>query len=173
MADDFQVRLEGVDELKRALAGAAGKIRKQAVRGALRKAAAPVARAARSAAPVLSAPIMSATRGVIRKPGTVRKAIAIRNSKEARRQGDEAVYVGVKPLTRRGGYSKGKFGKAGKYNPDDPFYWWWLEFGTRRMRARPFLKPAADQQGATAVGIFMREVVPQIEKLNERAARVR
>lgn len=164
MADGISAKLEGIDELKRALAGAAKSIRTKAVRSAMRKAGAVITKAARQAAPVLSAPTKN------RKPGTVKKAIVTRNSKFARQAGDEGVFISVRPL--RGARQK-VLGKAGAKNPNDPYYWRFLEFGTKKMAARPFLSPAADSKGNEAVQVFMDSVVPQIEKLNRKAGNVR
>lgn len=169
MADGVSVRLEGVDELKRALADAAAGIRKKAVRGALREAGKVIQIAAKARAPVMNTAAYK-TAPKYRKPGTVKKAIAVRASKFARRRGDEGVFIGVRSL--RGAAQKKK-GKAGAKNPNDPFYWRFLELGTKKMRARPFLRQAAEHQGNAAIRKFMTSVVPQIEKLNRKASRGR
>jgi HK97 gp10 family phage protein len=59
-----------------------------------------------------------------RKPGTVKQAIRVRTSKADRRAGDVGVFVNVRPA---------KAGQRGAKNPNDPFYWRWLEFGTKKM----------------------------------------
>jgi HK97 gp10 family phage protein len=164
MADSFGVKLQGVDELKRAFDAASKSIRTKAVRSSLREAGKVIQAAAKVAAPVLQAPAR------FRNPGTVRRAIAVRASKFARQSGDEGVFVYVRPI----GNSKarvGKLGKAGATNPNDPFYWRFLEFGTKKMRARPFLTPAVDAKGDEAIKKFMASVVPQIEKLNAKGGR--
>lgn len=163
MADSFDLKVLGIDELSRALAEASSVIRKKAVRGALREAAKVFTQSARAAVPVLKAPTKR------RSSGTVKKNIVVRNSKLARKAGNEGVFVGVKPL--RGARTK-KLGKAGANNPNDPYYWSFLEFGTKKMTARPFLRPAADKS-EQVVAVFMKSVIPQIEKLNKRASRVR
>lgn len=120
----------------------------------------------------------------------------MRASKFARRGGNEGVYVSVRPL--RGSRQK-KLGKAGANNPNDPFYWRFLEFGTKPhvikptkgrkalkfggsfarsvkhpgIKAQRFMTRAAEQRGKEAIAVFMREVIPQIEKFNARAQRVR
>ena len=160
MDDGLTVKLEGVADLKRALAEAAADIRKKAVRGALREAGKVIQGAARGLAPVL----MVAT--PIRKPGTVRKNIVVRASKFARQAGNEGVYINVRGI--RGKARVSRLGKAGAKNPNDPYYWKFLEFGTKKMPARPFLRPAADSKGEEAISKFMQSVVPQIEKLNQR-----
>lgn len=159
MDDGVTVKLEGVNALKSALADASSKIRTRAVRAALRKAGQVISKQAKQDAPVLQAPTKT------RKPGTVQKAIVVRASKFARKAGDEGVFVGVRPL--RGARQK-KLGKAGAKNPNDPFYWRFLEFGTKNLKARPFLSPAAENRGAEAVSTFMDSVIPQIEKLNAK-----
>lgn len=161
MDDGFTVKLEGIDELKRSLEAASKKIRVRAVRSALRKAGQIISKAAKLSAPVLQVPTKT------RKPGTVRRAIAVRGSKFARQQGDEGVFIGVRPL--RGSRQK-TLGKAGAKNPNDSFYWRFLEFGTKKMAARPFLRQAADNKGQEAVRTFMDSVIPQIEKLNAKGA---
>jgi HK97 gp10 family phage protein len=162
MADEVLIRLDGVDGLLRALKGMPAKIRARAVRAALRKAALVIRQDAKARAPVLQAPVP------YRTPGTVRRRISVRNSKFARQAGDEGVFIGVKPL--RGRTDTRRYGKAGSRNPNDPFYWRFLEFGTAKMTARPFLGPAARSKGEEAVRLFLRESLPAIEKLNRKGA---
>lgn len=84
-----------------------------------------------------NAPVMSsAAQAPYRKPGTVKTAIKVRTSKLDRRAGNVGVFVNVKPA---------KAGQRGAKNPSDPFYWRWLEFGTKKMRARPFLQAGANR----------------------------
>lgn len=159
MADKvFDVKISGLAEYRRAMREAPKQVRKL-VRKGLRKGAALITKAAKARAPVLSSPAR------FRKPGTVRAAIAARASKFARRAGDEGVFVGVRPL--RGARAR-KFGKAGATNPNDPYYWWFLEFGTRKMRRRSFLDPAAREQGAAAVDALVSEVDKGIADMDKR-----
>lgn len=158
--DAVTVRLEGVEDLKRALAEAGDSIRKKAVRGALREAGKVIQNTARAMAPILQASTP------IRKPGTVARNIVVRASKFARQAGDEGVYINVRGI--RGKARVARLGRAGARNPNDPYYWRFLEFGTVKMTARPFLRPAAAREGEHAIQVFMRSVIPQIEKLNKR-----
>lgn len=173
MADGFEVKLTGIDELNKALADATKQIRTKAVRSALRKAANVIRDEAKRNAPVLSVPTKR------RKPGTVRDAIVVRFSKLARKDGNEGVFIGVKPAKGAKYKKVGKlFGisirakvrnsKRGADSPDDPYYWRFLEFGTKKMSARKFMTNAADK-GNEAIKVFMDSVIPQIEKLNAKA----
>ena len=190
MADGIAVKLEGVDALNKVLAEATKQIRTKAVRSALRKAGQVISKEAKQAAPVLSAPTK------IRNPGTVKRAIAVRGSKFARQAGNEGVFINVRPL--RGSRQKA-LGKAGAKNPNDPFYWRFIEFGftatgprkikggkllrernrkalidsgrARWIPGKQFMTKAADNKGNEAIKTFMDSVVPQIEKLNAKAKR--
>ncbi|MEJ1935960.1 HK97 gp10 family phage protein, partial [Nostoc sp. NIES-2111] len=69
-----------------------------------------------------------------RKPGTVRDAINVRTSKQARADGNVGVFVNVRPLKASQVRAFKAKGGKGASNPADPFYWRWLEFG-RQGRA--------------------------------------
>lgn len=125
------VRIEGLDELKRKLAEVPKAMRKRVLRNALAAGAREVRDVAKRNAPVMT--LGTALSAPYRKPGTVKQAIRVRTSKADRRAGDVGVFVNVKPA---------KSGQRGARNPNDPFYWRFLEFGTRKMAARPFLQRA-------------------------------
>jgi HK97 gp10 family phage protein len=178
-------RVIGIPELKRELAAIPGKLRVRALRNALAAGARLVQRAARAATPVLN-PASPAVRKGYRKPGTVQKAISVRTSKIARRKGDVGVFVNVRPA---------KKGARGAKNPNDPFYWRFIEFGTQAHRkgskssytnrgklitrrhrrgssatkAFRFLQTGAGKL-PEALGVFLRNIGSQIAKLNKPKA---
>jgi HK97 gp10 family phage protein len=159
MSQEFEVELKGVDELKRALEQVPDKLKKKGLLRGLRLAGNLVRDTARRSAPLLQTPTP------YRKKGTVRKNIVVRTSKYARKAGDLGVFVGVRPL--RGVRTK-KLGAAGAKNPNDPFYWWFLEFGTKKMAKRPFLADGAkklDQAG----DVVIREATAAINQINTGA----
>lgn len=185
--DEFTLHLSGMSEVRAALAGVTAKIRKQAIRKALREAAKVIQSEARAKAPVLQ------TSAPFRRPGTIRRNIVVRASKFARRAGNEGVYVSVKPL--RGAAQK-KLGQAGAKNPNDPYYWWWQEFGwvasgsrvrggkrrrageqaarvaggsAKKIPGKHFMTNAASQKGHATVEKFMSVAVPIIAKINAKA----
>lgn len=126
---EITVQVNGLAELRAQLMALPDKLRRQALRNALAAGARLVRDDARQRAPVLREPDPR------RKPGTVRNAIRVRTSKQARREGNVGVFVNVKPLTKgQIADFKRANGKGGGKNPDDPFYWRWLEFG-RQGRA--------------------------------------
>lgn len=187
MPNDVTVKIEGLADLKRALADVPNKIRKGALKRALRLAGNTVRDAARAGAPVLQ------TSARHRKPGTVKRNIVVRASKFASRAGDVGVFVSVKPLR---GKAQIKQGRAGAKNPNDPYYWWWQEFGwvaagsrvrggkrrrageqaarvaagsARKIPGKHFMTNSASQKGQAAVEKFMSVAVPIIAKINAKA----
>lgn len=152
----IKTTVSGLPDLRDALRSIPEKLRKRAIANALRAGARVVQRTARPAAPVIPAGSPPVRRGV-RKPGTLQKAISVRTSKLARRKGDVGVFVNVRPA---------KKGQRGAKNPNDPFYWRFVEFGTKFAAARPFLTVGAKRLG-DALQVFIAKIGPAIEKVNK------
>lgn len=181
----ISAKVHGIPDLKAALAGIVPKLRVRALRNALAAGARVVQKAARGATPVISPGSLAVRKGY-RKPGTVRKAISVRTSKLARKRGDVGVFVNVRPA---------KKGSRGGKNPNDPFYWRWLNWGwnhataadgagkvgikarrklnkataSKRSRGALFLEAGARQLDE-ALRIFIKQVGPAIAKLNKPKA---
>ena len=176
----IEAKITGLPDLRAQLRAIPDKLRKRALRTALAAGARVVRNEAQRLAPVISASASAVLKGY-RKPGTVRKAIAVRTSKVARRSGDVGVFVNVRPAkgarykttaTKVLGlqFKSRKLVKAsqrGAKNPNDPFYWRWLEFDRRGAEAKPFLQPAAKKLGQ-ALDVFKAKIGPAIEKLNNK-----
>lgn len=154
------VQVQGLDEFKRKAAEIPKSLRRSVLRKALAAGAREVRDTARRNAPVLS--LRAALRAPYRKRGTVRKAISVRTSKAARRAGDVGVFVNVKPA---------KKGLRGAKSKVDPFYWRWLEFGTKFMTARPFLQRGADKL-PRALQIFEEQIATWFKSV-ERGGPIR
>jgi len=149
-ADTVQVK--GLDELKRKLADVPKALRKRVLRNALAAGAREVRDVAKRNAPVLT--LGTSLKAPYRKPGTVKQAIRVRTSKADRRAGDVGVFVNVRPA---------KAGQRGAKNPNDPFYWRFLEFGTKKMPARPFLQRATSAL-PKALTIFQERIAKWIQE---------
>ena len=162
----FEFELKGLEELKAALQQMPDRIRKRAVGKALRAAGRLVRDEARVRTPVLSEPAKN------RRPGVLKRAIAVRRSKLAARQRMVGVFVNVRPLQSvlsgtKSATRKAALGKAGSNNPNDPFYWRFVEFGTRKMRAQSFLAAAAKKL-PQAADVFIRVAGDEINRLDTR-----
>lgn len=164
MAADTQ-EIRGFDELAAKLRAITPALRKRVLRNALAAGARLVRDEARAAAPVLSKPVPYRTTGL------VKKSIVVRTSKVARKAGDVGVFVNVRPAkgakfrtttsrlfgvrvrtrTQTGASQRGARSRL------DPFYWRFLEFGTAKMRARPFLRRGVSKL-PQALGVFQSQV---------------
>lgn len=151
----FIASVQGIPDLRAALAGIAPKLRVRALRNALSAGARVVQRAMRVRIPVMN-PLAPGNRYAYRKgyrkPGTVRKAVSVRTSKVARRKGNVGVFVNVRP-------ARGV--KRGAKSPNDPFYWKFLD--------SKFLEAGAAQLQA-AKDVFLQRIGPLIAKLNRPKA---
>lgn len=172
--------IEGLDHLLAQLKALPKAMRTRVLRNALAAGARPVRDRAKRAAPVLSA--ASAKAAPYRKPGTVRDAISVRTSKAAKQAGNVGVFVNVRPAkgaTYRTETLRSRLlgvkvkrstlksaSQRGAKSRNDPFYWRFIHFGTKKLAARPFLKIAADAELPNALKIFTTQVQRWVEKVN-------
>lgn len=181
----LDVKVRGIPDLRAALSSIPAKLRVRALREALRAAGLVVRNAARARAPVISASAPAVRLGY-RKPGTLRRAISVRNSKIARQQGDVGVFINVRPApgakfktlrSATGGLKlrlKVRGSQRGAKSPTDPYYWRWVNFGHKTkgghmVPGTHFLEAGADRLEA-ALGVFQARIIPAIERLNQRNA---
>lgn len=159
MADE--INMLGLKEIQATLNKLPARLGEKVVRAALRAGAQVIRKDAQSRVPILKKPKWG------RKPGTVRNAITIRRSKRDK----FGVYLSVKGLSAKKikAFKGGSASKDAAYNPDDPWYWHFLEFGTANRAAHPFLRPAFEAQKFAALRRFeefaKRRVVKEAEKL--------
>ena len=153
----FGMAFGGIEKLKAALIGLAPLIRRRFGRKALRAGARIVQESAKRAAPVLNRDIYRRS-VLIRKPGTVRDAISVRRSKDVERNGDVGVFVNVKPA---------KGAARGTFSPNDPYFWRWIMFSTKRnKRPVPFLQIAGRDLTGTPLQAIEQSLAADIQKLN-------
>lgn len=136
--------------------------RQKTTRFALRKAANLVRDQARANAESLDDP-------------TTRESIAanivVKNdTRHARTTGDFKMSVGVLGGASGAATSVGELRGKGKGNPGgDTYYWRFHEFGTAKMAARPFMRPAMEQQIDPATTEFVRQFDKAITRAIRRA----
>lgn len=155
------VRVDGLKELQKAMQSLGRKTSNRIAVKAMRKGGAIVRDKARMLAPVLKENVPH------RRAGTLRKSIQSRT--KVGKNGRTDTYIWVKGLsTKQVLKFKEKGGKSSAYNPRDPFYWRYLEFGTSKMPARPFMRPAFQQskeQAAQAIiDTLQQEIIAEAGK---------
>ncbi|KQQ89925.1 hypothetical protein ASF77_23390 [Massilia sp. Leaf139] len=137
------MNVEGFKELAENLKKLGPRLAKNGLRAATSAGAALIRNEARNLAPV--------------DTGEMKRDIQIKREREVR--GGELVTASYSVYTR-GGKKSRLSGKARNVDKDS-FYWKFVEFGTAKMPAQPFMRPAFDAKKVAAV-----EAIG--EKLDER-----
>lgn len=141
MADS--VHIAGLDTFAQALKLLPNNISRRVLRGAVAAAGKVIRDEAKSRAPVHSGPIAKGHP----PPGTLKRAIALGRSNRLSKVGKEVYHVFVRNSAIAGSKGK-KIIAGGKF---DAYYWRYIEFGTSKMAARPFLRPAFEAKKEAAI----------------------
>ena len=131
-------KLTGVKELDNALRQFEPKLVKKIARKVVRKAAKPVQE--------------SAQRRVRVKTGRLKRSIKVRALKRSRKNKHR---VGVRVITGEGFFQ------------GSTFYGGFIEYGTKNMRKKPFMRPAMDENHETVRRVFQSEIaalIPQVAR---------
>jgi HK97 gp10 family phage protein len=166
MADGVEFKLEGLEEVMGKLKELPIDMRKKGGRFALRKAAQVVRDSARDNAKTIDDPATSEE---------ISKNIVEKWSGRyfSRTGGDMKFRVGV--LGGAKGYAKasGELKGTGKANPGgDTFYWRFVEFGTSKMPAQPFIRRAMTENINKATSTFISEYGKALDRALKRAKKV-
>lgn len=140
MAEQLQL-VHGLEELKRNLATLSLRVGGEITTRALLAGGKPIQMDAKRRAPLLKAPVPTRQRGALRS-GIV---------SYAKRWNHVVVRVRSRTYIFGGKWKKGA-GWAG-----NPNYWWLVEFGTSKMSAIPFLRPAFESQKYAALNAIIFE----------------
>lgn len=155
---DIDVDFQGMDEVMKALGQLPVHVQRKALVPATRAAAVVYQKAIKERAPVgrhrlttnAKGKVLAPTKtGKIRRGGSLKRSVTIRYLKRSRR--DQAVFT-VGPRI---------------------FYAKFLEFGTPKMAARPFIRPAYDNSREAAQAAFKRKLLEAIPKATARGKGVR
>lgn len=145
MADEVTWRLSGLDQAQARMRALPIKVQRRSAQRAARAGLAIVRTAVREGARAIDDPDTAES---------ITKNVAIRlNARRSRAEGGIAMSVGIRGGARSYANTKAnrRSGRVGltyrtggsKANPGgDTWYWRFIEFGTRRARAKPFMRPA-------------------------------
>lgn len=142
MADKFQI--EGLDEVLRRMRTLAPKLQKKAALAALRKGARIVVKAARA----------NYTADDPATKSNIAKAITSRaDNKGGKRNGGAMVKVGVKG------------GARPRKGTEDEGHWRFVEFGKEGVPARPFMRPALEDNVGQVTDEIVKQLDVQLDKI--------
>lgn len=164
MADGIEVKVEGIEQLSARFKALSVGMRNKGVRAAMRKGANVVRDAAKAAARAIDRP---------ETPLSIEKNIAVQfNGRLQKRTGDIGFRVGVRGGAKQYADTKAnrRSGKVGSSytTGGTTFYWRFIEFGTSKMRARPFLRPAIENNAEKVMGVIVAEMNKQLDRFAKK-----
>lgn len=146
-------RVEGAEELAKALRQLPVRARKKHLRRGLRRGITLIRDEIRATAPVRPPQMPSS-----HKPGLLRRAIRVRPRRA--RSG----YIKVSLYYPRHGRTTGNKTSAGRYDPKDPFYWRFVVDGTRFMAANDYITRSADTRFSQVISRVTKEMRASVEE---------
>ncbi len=152
------VTIHGLDTFAQALKVLPNNISRRVLRSAVAAAAKLVQDEAKVRAPVSTGP----ARKNHPPPGTLKRAISRGRSNRYSAPGKEVFHIFVR---NAGSSAKGRKIVAG--SKFDAFYWRFVEFGTSKMAARPFMRPAFEakkEEAITTIAQVIADRFPQEAK---------
>jgi len=167
-AEGMAGEIQGLEEVLGKLKALEQLPRQKATRFALRKAANLVRDAAQANAARLDDPKTS-------ENIAANIAVAL-DKKRYRQEGEIKMRVGVAGGAKGFAAAVGELRGKGKGNPGgDTFHWRFLELGTSKMRAQPFMRPALESNTGAATSEFVthfdKAIVRAIRRANRAKAR--
>lgn len=163
MAEHVSIR--GLDATIRALLSlpaALGSKGGGPVRGALFAAAREIRDDAKARAPIGSS---------TPNPGNLRAQVFVKRDPNPQSRGAAERYIISVRSGRRGLFSARVGSATRALTRQDAYYWWYVEFGTSKQAAKPFLRPAFEANKRRAVLVFGRELRKGVGRAAERARR--
>ncbi|MFC5524018.1 HK97-gp10 family putative phage morphogenesis protein [Polaromonas jejuensis] len=133
--------IAGLKELQAALKELPDRIAKNVLRGSVNAGASVITNEVQTRAPVYTGEVSQGHP----PPGTLKRAVYQKQIRELSGQLKQTFYVGV-----RKGKQYQKQGKKGNLS-QDAWYAKFVEFGTSKMAARPFMRPAFEAKKSEAV----------------------
>jgi HK97 gp10 family phage protein len=154
MANSEVVQVQGLDQLSRALKELPDRVARNGLRASVYAGAKVIRDEAR-----LKAPVAIAALGPDQPPpGTLKRSVIMKQIPELSGKSRQTFFVTV-----RHGKKYRKQGKKGNLS-QDAWYWRFVEFGTVKMAARPFLRPAFDLRKNDALDAIKTRLAERIEQ---------
>ena len=154
MAEFESVQVQGLDQLAKALRELPQRVARNGMRAAVYAGAKVIRDEAK-----LQAPVATGDLGANQPPpGTLKRSVIMKQIPELSGAQKQTFFVTV-----RHGKKYRKQGKKGNLS-QDAWYWRFVEFGTVKMSARPFLRPAFDMKKHEAVTAIKTRLAQRIEQ---------
>lgn len=145
MAEALDMKVEGLKELADKLRGMGPDLSRNALRAAVRAGASTVRAEAINMAP--------------QDTGRLRRAIYLKHIREKSGAHQQTFYVSVRA------------GKRYRKRELDAYYWRFVEFGTAKMAARPFMRPAFEVRKGDALEAIKARLAARIKTYERKGSK--
>lgn len=157
MSDTIEIEIKGLEQLRAKLKSVSDDVQFKGGRFALRKAANLIANKVKESAKTIDDPKSAAD---------ISKNVAVRwSGRYFKRTGDLKFRVGI--LGGAGGSAKAS--SFEKFPGKDTRHWRFIEFGTKKMRAQPFMLPSLRNNISPATNEFVVQYGKAIDRAIKRA----
>jgi HK97 gp10 family phage protein len=154
------IAIQGFEDFKRQLAALPGRIGRNVLRGGVNAAATVIRKEVVLRAPEYTGPVAEGHPPA----GTLKKAIYQKQIAELSSAVNQTFYVGVRQGKRQQAVKRGK-----SVVNLDAFYGRFVELGTSKMSARPFLRPAFEASREAAIEAMRAYMADRIPKELDKA----
>jgi HK97 gp10 family phage protein len=154
VAIQTKLEVKGLRELQERLQTLAPSIARNALRSAVSAGATTIRSAARNAAPYYHGDVAKGHP----PPGTLKRSIVQKQVSE-----QSSLFRQVYVVAVRKGKKYRNQGKRGTLS-QDAYYWTWVEFGTSKMAAHSFMRPAFEAKKVAAVEAIKSKLVERIKQ---------
>ena len=151
------IKISGLAELSQCLKALEKNVGKRIARKAMNAGAMELKQEIKHRVPILKEKVPH------RRKGTLKRNI--RSKTKVLRNGQVKTRSWVKSLSgKKVSAFKQATGKNAALNPNDPFYWWFVEFGTAKMPAQPFMRPSFEAKKEATAKVIVQTLKEDIEK---------
>lgn len=157
---EVDIKIQGLEEMKRLLKELPFEVKNKALNQSVKDTAGITLGYALALSPYRTGALRRNIKLVMKRKDVPWKQVAGLRVKTARQQ------------TKRLGFLEGTLKGESRATPkgsDDPYYWFFLEFGTKNIKpARKFLRPALEDHVGEHITGFTRAFLPRLEAVAKR-----
>ncbi|HEI9807231.1 TPA: HK97 gp10 family phage protein [Proteus mirabilis] len=152
-----EIKISGLAELSQYLKALEKNVGKRIARKAMNAGAMELKQEIKHRVPILKETVPH------RRKGTIKRNI--HSKTKVQRNGQVKTRIWVKSLSgKKVSAFKQATGKSAALNPNDPFYWWFVEFGTAKMSAQPFMRSSFEAKKEATAKVIVQTLKEDIEK---------
>ncbi len=105
-------------------------------------------------------------------PGRLRRAMRVMADRHPEQNHGATEVVSVYVRAGKKSFARGPGKMSARQDPNGAWYWWFVENGTYKMRAQPFLRPAFESQKGPALVIIVKSMRKGLDAAERKVKRM-